>query len=335
MNVTGYPDLLSYSRLRAATADIKARLDVTSQEVVTGLKADVTTATQGRVGEAHLLQKAQNDLTHAENLNVLSHSRLTMISGAINGARTLLDNIDTRAIIALNSANPANIDAISTEAKDSLDMIMSVMNTKHGERYLMSGDQTNIAPFEGANQLLSNVTDILSTAPNTSSATIALDAYFAPGGQFDTDIYHGSDDAAPRLPLGNGAALEVDIRGNTDAIKQVLRGLAIMATAQDSPLAMQDTEFEALYSIAAADVALGNSGLISLETELGIHLNTIDQAQEQNIAESSAIALSLQNLLGRDQYEAAAELQTLETQLQASYTVTARLSDLTLTSFLR
>lgn len=40
-------------------------------------------------------------------------------------------------------------------------------------------------------------------------------------------------------------------------------------------------------------------------------------------------------MFGRDQFEAAGELKALEAQLQASYTITARLSDLTLTNFIR
>jgi flagellar hook-associated protein 3 FlgL len=47
------------------------------------------------------------------------------------------------------------------------------------------------------------------------------------------------------------------------------------------------------------------------------------------------LSAAFNSLTGRDQYEAVTELEQLETNLEAAYLVTTRLSNLTLLNFIR
>jgi flagellar hook-associated protein 3 FlgL len=90
-----------------------------------------------------------------------------------------------------------------------------------------------------------------------------------------------------------------------------------------------------LFEAGAAISGIGETGLIALEVDLGISSSTLQTINDKNESERTAINTAFQNLFGRDQYEAAAELQLLQTQLEASYAITSRLSNLSLTNFLR
>lgn len=336
MQLGGYPDLLSFTRRNRTTTDIKARLDVAAQEAVTGRQADITKATNGRVGNAHLLNKALNDIEQSTRINSLSTTRIDLLSQGISGARAALDGIDTKAIIALNTTNAPGIETIADEAEANLRSALTALNVKHGTRSLFSGDAPDQDPFAGADVLLDDVRNIVTTAGSPADIETALNTYFDdPAGGFQTKIYTGGTGQASPLHIGNGQTVDLDIRGDNAAVKDVLRGLSVLATAQETGFAVDSTEFAEVFNSGISRTATGTADFITLEANLGIYAETLSKANERNQFEALSLTAAYQALTGRDQFEAAAELTQLEVQLEGSFILTSRLSDLTLTNFLR
>ena len=336
MHVTGYPDLLSFTRRNRTTASIKARLDIVAQEAVTGQRTDLTEATNGRVGNAHLMRKALNDIEQGTRINALSTTRLDLISQGVSGARAAMAGIDTRALIAINSSGSAGIETIADEAQANLRSVMTALSTKQGTRNLFSGNAPGQPPFVDAEILLEDVRNIMRTAGSPADIETALNTYFDdPAGGFQTNIYTGGTAAAPPMQIGNGQKVDVDLRGDDTAIKDVLRGLAVIATAESSGNAIGTSEFAEVFSGGISAATSGTSGLIRLEGNLGITSETLEKANNRNQFETLSLTAAYQSLTGRDQFEAAAELKQLEVQLESSYIITSRLSDLSLTNYLR
>jgi len=335
MQLLGNPDLLSFTRRNRVTSDIKARLDIAAQEAVTGQRADLTAATNGRIGDVHLLNKALNDIEQGTRINSLSSNRLDLISLGISGARAAINGLDSRAIIAVNSDNQG-LESIIEEAEGSLRSVIQSFSGKHGTRNLFSGDATDTPAFAGADALLDDIRNIISTAGSPNDINTALDTYFNdPAGGFQTNIYTGGQNAAAPLQIGNGQIIEVDVRGDHQAIKDVLRGLAVIATVESAGQPFESEEFKEIIGGGITATANGISGLIQFESDVGVSSEILEQANSRNQFESSSLTAAYQNLIGRDQFEAVAELQQLEVQLESSYIITARLSDLSLTNYLR
>ena len=76
-------------------------------------------------------------------------------------------------------------------------------------------------------------------------------------------------------------------------------------------------------------------GLVRLRAELGAAQERISVAQDAADAESNTLQRTRNDLAGVDQYEAATRFTALEAQLESLYTVTARLSALSLTNYIR
>lgn len=334
MQISSFPDLLAYTRRNRTTAQIRDRLQTASQEAVTGLKSDLTKATDGDLGRAHLLKKAQSDIEQSQNMNALSKSRLSLMSGALTNSLDIIDNIDSRAIVTLNTENIFGTEALINEARASVDNIMSSLSVQHGGRNLFSGDKTDVATFGDADIFLSDIENLIASAPDTDAAITAIDDYFSVGGEFETRIYQGGDGNPPALPIGNGRNIDISLSGKSESVKDVLKGLAIIATSKSALPEGDKASFNTLVTEGASSITKATSGLVRLNSELGIFTQSLDSAEKQNESEALALATSFQNLFGRDQFEAAAELKQLEVQLEASYAITARLSNLTLTKFL-
>jgi len=86
---------------------------------------------------------------------------------------------------------------------------------------------------------------------------------------------------------------------------------------------------ETSLSLSASETKITNlrADLGVYEERNAISLKTLD-------TEETLLNASFNDLTARDQYEAATELQSLQTTLEASYMITARLSQLSLINYL-
>jgi len=334
MRLSGFPDLLGFGLRNRAVSGIKSRLDIVSREAVTGLQADVTKATNGRTGQAHLVLKALEDIQQSGRMGALAKTRLDMTSQAISGARNAMNGLSTSAVVALEGGGATGLKAISDTAQANLRSAMSALGAQQGSRNLLSGAATDQTTFAGADVLLDDIRNIMQTAGSADDIEAAIETYFeSPTGGFQTRIYQGSDSDAPPINIGNGQTLDMSVRGDSKAIRDSLRGMAVVATAIDAPLS--DSQFRQVFLAGAAQAANGETGLIETEGKLGIISETLANSQTRNQAEQISLTTAYQSLVGRDQFEAAAELKQLEVALESSYIITSRLAGLSLSNYLR
>ncbi|PHR57704.1 MAG: hypothetical protein COA43_11875 [Robiginitomaculum sp.] len=336
MLLSGFPDLLSFNRQTRQNSDIKARLEITSQEAVTGFRADPTAAMNGDIGGALLLQKALDDIEQDKRINTITSSRLGLMGSILTSARSAISDVGTQGLIAVATGNSFALDAAADTAEANLRNVFSLFNSAQGSRKLFAGEATDTLPLTSVDTLLTDIRAIISGSPTPASVESALETYFNdPSGGFATNIYQGGDkNAAPSI-LADGSRIEFTIRADNQAIKDTLRGLALLTLTRESGHDITSPEYEALYSQGTTLVEKGKSNMIKLESEIGISESLIEKIDTHQRSEKLVLSTAITGLIGRDQYEAATELQLLEAQLEASYLITSRLSNLSLLNFIR
>ncbi|WP_306252772.1 flagellin [Parvularcula sp. IMCC14364] len=335
MAISSVPDLLSARRFNRSTLELRQRIEVVSQEAVTGRRQDLTEATRGSVGQAHLLNKAVQDIDNRLDLFKVSETRISVMNQTLSGARLTLDSIGVRVLTVLGSNSDAGLDTIIEEAESSLRTVFSAFQVNQGNRNLFSGDATNVSPLGDVDQLLSDVRAIVSAGPDTATIDAELETYFNdPAGGFQTTIYQGGTGSANTVLLDGDTRLDFTVRADDAAIKQVFRGLAMIAAADVTPFERYSDEYTSFFNAGSFNLTNGESGLVQLEARLGIGQQTIANSQDTLEAAKITLSATYNELTSRDQFEAAAELKAIETQLEASYLLTTRLSELTLTNFI-
>ena len=75
--------------------------------------------------------------------------------------------------------------------------------------------------------------------------------------------------------------------------------------------------------------------MTQLAAKVGVSESRIDTAQSRNAADLLTLEMAEAELVTSDPYRTAAELEAVQTNLETVYAITARLSRLTLTDFLR
>jgi len=136
----------------------------------------------------------------------------------------------------------------------------------------------------------------------------------------------------PRLHVTDTQSYDPIPKADHAVFRNVLRGFSMIAGAtQFADDADKETMMEAGLDILSKSL----DDIIALETQLGASQESVERTEESLTREATLIAAAEDAMLGRDTFDAAAELQALEGQLEASYTVTGRLGSLSLSNFLR
>ncbi len=320
------PSSLISAKLSQNVADLREQLKNTSQEAVTGRRADLTQHLSGRIGSAMLSQKALNDVASQAGLLQLRESRLDIAQQGLTRVATSVSGLSARMQSSIGAGNDQEQAAVASDAGIALDSVLSALNVRHGERYVFSGDATSTTPFAGSEQLLADIRGIASTATDAADFEAQIDTYFnSPTGGWQQGIFGGT--ASTSDPDGVTA---VD-----PAITQLVSGLAVMAISEKGGSLPNGDARTAILDAASIRLASGETSVTNLRADLGVKQKRISDEQASLAIEKTVLTEAFNQMAGRDQYEAASELQQLESNLEASYLLTARLANLSLLNFLR
>jgi flagellar hook-associated protein 3 FlgL len=137
--------------------------------------------------------------------------------------------------------------------------------------------------------------------------------------------------------IDQGRQLAYGARADQDAIRDMLKMSALLSAVEYSDA--QDKEELASYKALSGRVTktLNFKGVQSLEsivTGLGLAASTLKQTQDRHDLVMASANELLGDIQNADPYEVGVKLTTLQTQLQASYQVTAMLSKLSLVNFI-
>jgi len=90
-----------------------------------------------------------------------------------------------------------------------------------------------------------------------------------------------------------------------------------------------------LSETMAAGLISGAGSLIQIEARQGAIAARVDQAQSQNASERFAFQEARNSVVGIDLFDTATQLEDAQTRLESLYLLTARMSRLSLTEYLR
>lgn len=149
----------------------------------------------------------------------------------------------------------------------------------------------------------------------------------------------GSDD--PRrtsaAAVADGVSVAYGARADEDGVRKIVQNLAVFAAVTFSAT---DTNGQKRYSELAGRVgaSLGSNAtttdIKSIATDLSVASNAIKAAGERHKALKSIAEDAVSGAEDADKDEVSLKILALQTQLQASYQVTATLKDLSLVNFL-
>ncbi len=287
---------------------------------------DASMRIQSRMAEKELQSASGLQSETYSGLNAASTTRVLNLQSALSKSQTLTDSLaiagdrvetmygaigdmidqltNMRSILSASSTETGSEDQLNSTAQGVLDDLEQLLNTKYDGRYLFGGAVTTSAPVD-----LSAMTT--PTIPST----------------VDDSYYNGTDDLAS-VRLGSDQTLEYGVTANDQAIEKAIRAVMIAATMSTDPVD-SDALTEA-YDLATTAI----ESLTALQATLSLGADRIETAEYREESLQVTLTNSITDLTQVDVAAVTAELQTYETQLQASYSALATIFDTSLADYL-
>lgn len=336
MTISALSDLTYHLARAKQVEQTRAQLETAGQELTTGQYEDIRAATRGDLNklfsidrELSMLSQRRSNLNIAEGKASVTQDRLTLLQDVSSDTGI---NIQ----IAVERGDFVSAMTYANDARHRLSQVVSSLNTTYQGKSLFSGAAQDRAALESADEIMDDINAIVGGAANATDAITAIDDYFfAIGGGFETDIYIGATEDAPDVQTSETAASDITFRADNPAIREVLRGLALASAVAEGAFAGDLDQQAEMLREAGDSMHNAKEGVIQLGAELGMAQNQISNALATTDDDIQALQIARNDIVGVDPYEAASRFTALEGQLSSMYTVTARLSALNLTNFLR
>lgn len=316
--------------------DARLTRDVQSlgRELTSGLVSDPVAHLRGASGPVAAIDRSLSLLDAYD----LSRKKVEALANGAQAAMTNLGNhIDSlRSGIAgvLPGSDPKAADAASATARQGFGAFVATLNTQVAGESLFSGTRTTGPALRAADDILQDLVAGLAGITTAGGLDAAVDAYFAPGGAFETNDYLGSDLSRDDIRVGQNDTVSLQQKADDRRLRDGLAVLAKMAVLDMGVLAGQPDQRVLVANAAAAGTQKATGGIVAMAAEIGAGQERTERVGVQVAAERDSLARMRLDLLGADPYETAIRLQQTESQIETLYTLTARLSRLSLTAYL-
>jgi len=336
MDFTPIGDLARNLQLREQSTRLSRDIARLSDELASGRPADPGVALGGSFGVLAATERSLILLAGFERTISEAAARggaLQRVLGRVAAAA----GSTAEALIAgvAPGAGAAGLVTASATARDALIDSVSALNTRAAGQSLFAGRATDAPALQSGETILADLAAATAGITDAAALRTAVTAFFtSPGGAFETSIYLGTPEPPSGLRLSEDRTVRFDVTAADPRLRETLAALALGALAGAAP-GLSEADRRDLAREAGLALVAAGPGVTGLQAEIGLVEARIAEARTANAAERGAAEIARNNLLRVDPSKTALALQRVSGQLETLFALTARLSQLSLTSFLR
>ncbi|WP_442754605.1 flagellar hook-associated family protein [Methylocystis sp. JAN1] len=335
--------------LRSVIANLQSDLARSQKEMTTGVHADLGATLGVRASRSFSLAGAKETIDALRDANKLVNARLDASQSALDSL--LSDARNMRATLLAAQNDGGEKEAIIGQARQGLATLIAKLNSGDGDGFLFGGIRTDQPPVAdyfasppSANKLaldaaFSSAFGFGQTDPALSAVTPAQLESFLSGGFQDLfsdagwrTTWSDASDQPLRSQIGPSRIIDSSVTANEPALQKLAAAYAMMGDLGADNMSRQT--YAVLLTTAMKTVDEAMVLLTKTQARVGVMQSDVRNASEAMAVQSSAILLQLQDLEGVDQTAAAARVNGLMTQIETAYTLTSRISQLSLAKYL-
>lgn len=260
-------------------------------------------AKDGQIRRVSDFNSALDQINTYKRNNTILTSRLNTVDNVLSA----IEDINTKAIAAITQERSAvqKDNPLTQEMKAFLDQIQGQLNTNVDGRYLFAGAATGTPPVAA-----------LSGTSNLDPAT-----------QTPTDNYYKGDNTNLSQAVSVDVTIQYNVKANDPAFQKLIGAfnLAIKAEANND-----DTALSSAIDIANS----AQQDLANMRSAVDANAAIIEQVNNQHDDFQTYYKNSLDGITGTDVAAASISLSLDQAVLTASFQAFARISSLTLSSYL-
>lgn len=331
-------DLAHHFQMRRNNTDLQRTMVRLTAELTSGRRSDVAASVSGDFSALAAFDQSLVTLSSYRTATTEAQQFATAVQTVLGTLQDTADLLMPTMLSTTIATGASQVDTLAIDARQRLATTLAHLNTQVAGRYVLAGAATDTRPVADDVTIiaaLQTATAGLATAQEVSDAVSAWFDAPAGGGGFRDIGYAGSTVPAGPFRIAEGEDAGTLATAADTRITDVLKGLATMSLIAAGTFAGNTQGRAALTHLAGQALASSGAGLTELRAETGSLEARIDAAERRNAAEATTLEISRTGLLAADPYETATALEDVQRRIETLYTVTARMSRLSLAEFLR
>ena len=336
MSYVSIGDMAQTYMIRRQNAQLKSTATRLASELSTGKTNDVAKRFSG---DFSMISSVETSLSTLRAYKVASNEA-AQFTTVMQSTLDIVQGQTTKAVSALlltsDSSSQTQIVNTASGVRQNFDAVVSSLNTQVGGRSIFAGSATDGPAIASPSVILADLKTAIAGQTTAAGVETVVNTWFdAPGGGYETNGYLGSTSSIAPFEIGFGQKANVPITASDSEIRDTLKGLALAALITEDALVGDIAEQTLLLQNSADRLLTVGDRQTSMRANLGSVEAMIEDGSTQTASEISALEIVRTELLSVDPYDAASELEAVQTQLETLYALTARMSRLSLVDFLR
>lgn len=314
-------------------ADLRSQVQRAAQEVATGKHADISATLRGDLTPLLAIDASLSRLSAYGSTATDAAVQTAAQQSAMTGMSQLTNGISTALMGTTDVSTVAQVNTLASDARGRLASVIGLLNAQTGGRAVFSGVDTDTPPLGSSDDLLAALETAAVGATTADQVATAVTTWFDDPLGFGA-FYQGGAGLAP-IPIAAGETADVSTTAMDPAIRETLAGLAMAALLDRGALPGDPQERARLAATAGLSLTRSEEDRVTLAARIGTVEAQIETARTRNGAEETALGILRSDIGSVDPYEAATRLENVRAQLESLYLVTARVSRLSLTEYIR
>ncbi|WP_419909679.1 flagellar hook-associated family protein [Hoeflea sp.] len=350
MKTTFVSTLAIQSALRLTVQRAQSEMMNAQTEATTGRHADIGLELGAQTARTISLNRDVARLNTIIDSNALVTNRLSASQNALEQMAESAQQILNTLISMVDIDDQGRLDVAAETVQTSFQNFTSFANSSANGEFLFAGINTDVKPLEdytepGAAAKASFDAAYLAyfgftqNDPAASGITTAqLDDFLTNhveplilGAGWDAD-WSNADDAVMTNRINTNEVVDSSATINADGSRNMAMASAIVMEMMATPLS--DNTRQELAERAISYVSEAITGIDFQRAQLGLSEQRIEKANESIQIQVDLMSIYIGELENVDVYEASTRLNLLLTQVETSYTLTARIQQLSLTNYL-
>lgn len=327
-------DMASSYAQRQRNVSIKQEIHRLTSELASGQVTDTRKVLAGNYSYLTDIERKMTTLSGYGVATAEATHYAAAMQTSLGQISEIAEGLSASLLAAGTNATGPSPATTASEAKNALGSIIGRLNAQVAGRHMFSGTATDRPPIVDVDTLLMDLGAAVAGATTPDEVLAAAVAWFDDPAGFPATAYVGSDDGISPFDLSHTETVSLDIRATAPELRDSLRLAAVAALADDPGLGLTATDQKELFRKAGQEMLLAQDDLISLQARVGFVETRIEEITTRNAAELTSLEYTKSALLAVDPFEAATRLEEAQFQLQSLYSVTVRMSQLSIVNFL-
>jgi len=327
---------------QANIARMQSEMVRLNTEIVTGRMADVGLNLGSGTAQSVTLHIDLEALDALAASNETVASRLTQTQAALEGMRSGAESF-LSVLVSANSTDSPRV--LVQAAQSALDSFVAGANASDGRSYLFGGINSGTAPIttNGTPQAAIDAAFLAKfgfaqddpAAASIDAADLAdfLDHEFADlfGDPEWGTSWSSASDQTLSARISPGETLSASVSANDTAMRKLAQVYSMVARlGMDG---MSSAASDVIINKATELLGRGIDDMVVLQSGVGEMQNRVGAARERIATQQTILGTRIGTLEGVDPAEAKVKIDTLSTQIEMSYSLTAKLLQMSLLNY--